>query len=221
MRAGWAVSFALALGLGGCVSHSAGRPASGFVSPAVAGAYLPLEGPAYLVLEGHAAAVVIAPGIAVTNAHNANLVDSDRVIGVSTDYDLLFFHTPRRDALPRAEPKVDEAVIAYGQGLDNSLRMAKGRVRWLHAPVLARCEGCRVQRAFVFGADGGKGFSGGPVVDARSGTLLGIVFGFRDGADDRTPNDRLMYAYDMKRVFAELADLGGAGAAAERGARPY
>jgi hypothetical protein len=50
------------------------------------------------------------------------------------------------------------------------------------------------------------GFSGGPVVDASDGRILGIVFGYNDLHD----GSRLMYAYDMDRVGAELAKLSGA-----------
>lgn len=205
---GWRRAFcrsivlALAFAAGGCAT-SAGEPAKGFLTPGIAAAYLPLDGTAYLILEAHGAAVVIAPGVAVTNAHNANLVDSERVIGVSTDDDLLFFRTEQRDVPPDGEPQAGESVIAYGQGKDGELRMAVGTVRWTDAPVLPRCAGCGVQHAFAFEASAGKGFSGGPVVDARNGRLIGIVFGFRDGAPQT--HERLMYAYGMGRVFAELA----------------
>ena len=205
MRIGWAAGLLLAMMLGGCAGPPPGLPADGFLTPQIGQAYLPLKGAAYVVLEGVGAAVVIAPGIAVTNAHNANLVGSGDVIGVSTDYDLLFFRTERRAALPEGEPRAGERVIAYGHGIDDELRMAEGRVRWTDAPVLPRCQTCAVQHAFVFAAQGGKGFSGGPVVDLKTGRLVGIVFGFRDGVDDKTPADRLMYAYDMKRVREELA----------------
>ena len=73
--------------------------------------------------------------------------------------------------------------------------------------MVPRCDGCPVQYAFAFEAEGGKGFSGGPVVDARTGRLVGIVFGFRDGLDDKTPSQRLMYAYDMDLVFGALGRL--------------
>lgn len=204
MRIGWGASVILASVLAGCAT-SAGLPAKGFVTPAIARAYLRLEGPVYVVLKGRGAGVVIAPGIAVTNAHNANLVDSDKVIGISNDYDLLFFRTKRRGAPPRHEPYPGEDVIAYGQGAHGGLRMASGPVVARNAAVLPRCDGCGVQHAFVFRAEGGRGFSGGPVVDAKSGALVGIVFGFRNGPDDRDPDRRLMYAYDMNRVFEELA----------------
>jgi hypothetical protein len=44
------------------------------------------------------------------------------------------------------------------------------------------------------------------VVDASDGRILGIVFGYNDLQD----GSRLMYAYDMDRVGAELAKLSGA-----------
>ncbi len=204
MRICWGASIILVLALGGC-GTSAGLPAKGFVSSAVARAYMPLEGPAFVVLEGRGAGVVIAPGIAVTNAHNANLVEGDQVIGASTAYDLLYFRTKQGPPAPRGEPHLGEAVIAYGQGADGGLRMAAGQVVARDAEVLPRCESCGVQRVLVFRAEGGRGFSGGPVVDAKTGVLVGIVFGFRNGADDRDPGRRLMYAYDMNRVFEELA----------------
>ena len=218
MRMGWqdglrrtarrALLFALGLvpvlAFSGCTTfESWGQPAKGFVTPAIARAYLPLEGAAYWVLEGRGAGMVIAPGVAVTNAHNSNLVDSKDVIGASSDYDLLFFHTHRQIPPPQALPWVGEKVIAYGEGMDGALRMAKGVVRWTDAPVVARCSGCGVQHAFAFEADAGPGFSGGPVVDARSGLMIGIVFGFRDHAPQT--QGRLMYAYDMRLVMAELS----------------
>lgn len=204
------VTLAVTVALAGCATSAgvpASGPVSGFMSRAVANAYLPLQGPAYVVLEGEGAGMVIAPGIAVTNAHNANLVDTASVIGTSSDYDLMFFHSAKGRALPYGAPRVGEPVIAYGQGVDGALREARGRVRYTDAPVVPRCDGCPVQHAFAFRAEGGKGFSGGPVVDARTGRLVGIVFGFRDGLDDRTPSRRLMYAYDMNLVFGALARL--------------
>jgi S1-C subfamily serine protease len=144
---------------------------------------------------------VIGNGLAVTNAHNANLVDNDSVIASSVDYDLLFFRSAAGAPLATARPWTAEEVIAYGQGTDGSLRMARGRVTALDAPVLPLCPTCATQHAFTFEADAGPGFSGGPVVDATDGRLLGIVFGFQD----EKGGGRLMYAYDMDRVMKELA----------------
>jgi hypothetical protein len=212
-----ALGFAPILSLLGCGTfESWGQPARGFLTPAIARAYLPLEGTAYWVLTGRGAGMVIAPGVAVTNAHNANLVDGTDVIGTSSDYDLLFFRTARQVPPPQALPWAGEKVIAYGQGEDGTLRMARGVVRWTDAPVVPRCKGCGVQPAFAFEADAGPGFSGGPVVDAASGLIIGIVFGFRDDAPET--HGRLMYAYDMRLVTAELSAVRHA--AAVLGRRP-
>jgi hypothetical protein len=180
---------------------SSGERAGGFARPEIAAAYLPLEAQRYLVLQGHGAAMVIRPGIAVTNAHNAPLVAPDTVVGVSPGYDLMFFRVSGGRPLATAVPSLGEHVTAYGQGSDGSLRVAEGTIRWLDAPVEARCPSCPVQHPFAFEGDAGAGFSGGPVVDAASGALLGIVFGY----NDEEGSGRLIYAYDMARVNAELA----------------
>ena len=55
--------------------------------------------------------VALGDGVAVTNAHTADLVDERLVIGVSHDYDLMFFHTDKRvvplaiEAPLRSSPK--------------------------------------------------------------------------------------------------------------------
>jgi len=197
------LAFLQAFALGGCVSFSSyGEPAARFDTPAVARAFIPLVGSEHLVLEDHGAAVAIAPGIAVTNAHNSSMVDPKSVIGTSTEYDLLFFRTSAPPLIETASPAADEKVVAYGEGGDSDLRVADGVVRWTDAPVLPRCDTCSVQHAFAFAADAGPGFSGGPVLDAASGALLGIVFGYRD-----VDGQRLMYAYDMALVEKERARL--------------
>lgn len=190
----------------GCAVAPSGQPARQFRSAAIAHGYIPLQHTLYLLWEGVGAATVIAPGIAATAAHNANLIDPHRVIGRSRRYDLMFFRTTQRGVPPLGEPRLGETVIAYGQGLSRTdLREASGVVRYTQADVLPRCPSCPVQQAFVYAAQGGKGFSGGPVVAATSGRIVGITFGFRNGLDDRHPKARLMYAYTMKRVFRELS----------------
>lgn len=57
-------------------------------------------------------------------------------------------------------------------------------------------------------APAGEGFSGGPVIDASDGRILGIVFGYNDMKD----GSRVMYAYDTDRIMAELAKLSPASA---------
>ena len=197
MRAAGALGLLLLL----AACSSAGEPAYSFVNPQVASAFIPLSGSRGVFFTGFGAATVIGRGIAVTNAHNANLLDPDTVIATSMQYDLMFFHTDTGAALPAARPWVAEEVIAYGEGANGDLRVARGRVVTLDAPVVARCATCGVQHAFTFEANAGPGFSGGPVVDATTGALVGIVFGF----DDEKNGGRLMYAYDMDRVNKELA----------------
>jgi S1-C subfamily serine protease len=191
-----AVVAAFALGLAGC-AQSSGQPASRITEPAIAAAYRPLHGRVHLGLDAaEGAGVVIAPGIAVTNHHNDEMVDPRLVIGTAGQSDLLFFRVRTNAAPPRAQPVVGEAVTAYGQGAKAELRVAHGVVH-----DIATAPGFAIARWFTFEGDAGPGFSGGPVVDAR-GRLVGITFAYKDvGAK------RLIYAYDMARVQAELDNL--------------
>lgn len=189
---------ALALGLAACAASS-GVPADGFAYPSIAQAYLPLSEPVFLMAKRRGAAVVIARNVAVTNAHNLNLIDPRSVIGASSAYDLAFFHTDSTAMPPpTTQPRLGESVIAYGEGVGGQLRVAHGVVTALDAPVEPRCPSCGPQSAFTFEGDAGEGFSGGPVVDTQTGALIGIVFGYEDG---RT---RTIYAYSTQRVDAEL-----------------
>ena len=145
--------------------------------------------------------MVFAPETAVTNAHNANLVSRESVVGQSRNYDLLFFRVPSapQSSVPTSQPRKGEAVIAYGQGRDGDVRIARGVVTDPALDIPAECAGCGTQRVFVFVGDGGKGFSGGPVIDASTGALLGVVFAFRD-----TPGGRQIFAYDMAHVVDQF-----------------
>jgi len=180
----------------GCAASS-GQPAARIAEPDIAAAYIPLVRRFDLGLEKAAgAAVVFAPGIAATNAHNANLIDRKDVIGQVQDYDLLYFRTARSAQPATAEPVVGAMVTAYGEDTRHDLRVAHGTVRQI-----VTCAGCDAPAYFTFAADAGPGFSGGPVVDA-SGHLVGITFGFKDEG-----GKRLIYAYDMRRVQAEFSRL--------------
>ena len=180
--------------LAGCAGSS-GVPAAALDGTAIAAAYIPLHRGSVL---SHAdgAAVAIVPGIAVTNGHNRNLVAPETVIGEARDYDLLFFRDARAAMTAIAEPVIGESIHAYGQGQDGDLRRAEGIVR-----LIQTCSGCSAPAYFTFAGNAGPGFSGGPVLDA-SGRLIGITFGYKDEA-----RERLIYAYPMSRVQAELSTL--------------
>jgi len=189
------------LALAGC-AQPAGQAVKAIAEPDIAAAYLPLTGREHLGIDRIAgAAMVIAPGIAVTNAHNYNLIDPKSVIGQSRDYDLLFFRSQGTVVPASAAPAADMKVTAYGEAPGGGLRLAHGVVREIHA-----CDGCGPAPAyFTFAANAGPGFSGGPVVDGQ-GRLIGITFGFKDQG-----KERLIFAYDLGRVMAELKRLGPTG----------
>lgn len=196
-----AAAAGLALVLAACATPSGDR-ATGFINDEIARAFIPIEGKSLLVLRDSASAFVIEPGVAVTNAHVGDFLGPRPVIGLSHDYDLLFFRTPNQSAPASAAPALGEQVVAYGNDLDGTVRVAHGVVRSLEAPVKARCRTCAVQLAFVYEGNAGPGFSGGPVVDAATGEVIGITFGFDD-----VGGHRLMYAYPMSRVRNELAAI--------------
>ncbi len=202
MRFSRAALFAV-LALGGCATGS-GEQSASFVNPEVGRAYIPLEGRSYVVMESRGAAFIMAPGIAVTNAHNSDFLGDVAVIGTSRNYDLLFFRVGRAASPVYGTPSAGGRVIAYGQGPHGEVREARGVISLLNRAVEARCETCVVQDAFIYEGNAGPGFSGGPVVDAISGAIVGITFGYND-----ENGHRLMYAYPMSRVRNELATIQG------------
>ena len=185
-------AISLSLILAGC-AHSSGAPATVIAQPNIAAAYLPLYGRVHLGLDPvMGAAVVIAPGIAVTNDHNDNMIAPKMVLGYGSLSDLMFFRTARAAAPQTAPPGMGMAVTAYGQGAKRELRVANGVICHIagepgHSPY------------FIFAGNAGPGFSGGPVVDPE-GRLIGITFAYVD----RPKSRRLIFAYDMQRVMAEL-----------------
>lgn len=186
----------MALALSGCATGY-GTVAPSIAQPGIAAAYLPLSARVHLGIDKAAgAAMVIRPGIAVTNAHNDNLLDSRLVIGKAAQSDLMFFRADGGPPPAIAAPVVGEAVTAYGQDTEGKLRLARGAVRQI-----VKVPGYDASPYFIFAADAGPGYSGGPVIDA-AGRLIGITFGYKDQG-----SERLMYAYDMTRVLAELSRL--------------
>lgn len=195
-------ALALALALCGCAT-SYGEPASGFIDAQIAHAYVPLQHS--LVPFGHesGASVIVADGIAVTNAHNYEMIDPSRYIARVPGYDLIFYRTNGAPP-PISVPYDGERVRAYGQGVDDELRTAQGSILTLRAsvPPTRDCPKCEPQRAFIYDAPAGPGFSGGPVVDAKSGALIGITFAYEDR------NGKIvMFAYDAGLVLDRLAKL--------------
>jgi hypothetical protein len=181
---------------------SAGFPSNGFVDPRLMSVYIPLSQSYDVIFSRWGAALTVAPNVAVTNDHNLNFIAAGRVLARSRDYDLLFFRTDSPLVPVTAAPRLGDNVIAYGQGSNHDLREAAGKVVALDEFVEARCPDCPAQRALVFAADAGGGFSGGPVVDANTGAVLGVTFGYLDGK-----NGRRMYAYDIDLVLAEMHRL--------------
>ena len=182
------------LALAGCV-HSSGDPVAAIADARIAAAYIPLHRAGLIPLPGQGAegaATVIAPGFAVTNAHNENLIGKSPILGKPKDDDLLFFGTDRKAAPPSGTPRVGLNVIAYGQGKDRELRIARGVIREVSSGVY-----------FTFEGNAGPGFSGGPVID-ENGRLLGIVYGYKDAVRGSQP---MMYAYDIAHVRSVLATL--------------
>jgi hypothetical protein len=182
------------LALAACATSS-GDPVTAIADARIAAAYIPLKGG--FLGDANGAAVVVAPGVAVTNAHNRNLLSESAIIGQPKEggYDLLYFRIDRQVAPPTAMLQPGQRVIAYGQGADHELRVAHGVVRQL--PTLSA-------DYFVFEGNAGPGFSGGPVIDEADGRLLGITFGYKPAQGAGQP---LIYGYDIARVRALYGTL--------------
>ena len=188
----WAIAGVAAVLLTACTNTGdgnwvgAGQATETFVNTRVASAYIPLH---HFSIPGmrRGAATIILSGIAVTNAHNANLVDDKDDLGhAPSGEDIMFIRVHEQSIggagpLKMADPEVGEDVILYGQGAGGSLRMAAGPV-----------QGVRDSR-FTITADAGPGFSGGPVVDAKDGHLVGITFAYYDAPNKKGPREMLAY----------------------------
>src|ERR1700680_1798246 len=109
------VACALSFALAGCSvfgDSSYGQPSAGLKTSALTGAYVSLDTPHLLVFERWGAAVVVAPHVAATNAHNLNMVPAGALLAVSRDYDLVFFRTDRKTTPETAAAVSGQAIIA-------------------------------------------------------------------------------------------------------------
>lgn len=169
----------------------------------VAYAYIPLTRNV-VVAEADAGAVAIGDGVAVTAAHAIQTVPKADVIGISAQYDIAFFRTDRtRGLLKEDVPRVGAHVVAYAHYGD-ALYYAQGVVADVAARVEPNCSTCIEQDGLIrFVGNAGQGYSGGPVLDRDSGSLIGILFAYADETD----GTRSLYAYPMGLVRAELAKL--------------
>lgn len=189
----------LILALTGCAGRS-GVPVEGPLGQDVSYGFIPLSRSVFFFGQWDAGAVALGGGVAVTAAHAAHMLDPASVIGTSADYDLAFFRTDHTNGVFTTDvPKPGERVVSYARYEGTPYR-ADGVVTIIDTPVEARCASCAVQYAFAFQGNAGPGYSGGPVLDAQSGKLIGIVFGYVDNPDD----SRTIYAYPMQRVWQEL-----------------
>jgi hypothetical protein len=197
----------LMLALAGCVAPPPPKPqvppppAPAPVPPAAA--FIPLKPNVYMVFKGAGAGIALADGVAATSLANADAVDPKHVVGKSEAYGLLFFPAePDIANLPTVELRVGDKVTAYGQGAGSSLRMAEGTAMAPQCRPVPTVDlgilGCSDRTTFMFEGEGGPGFLGGPVLDAKSGRLAGMVVAFA-----RIGDRHLVFAYRMSLIRSE------------------
>lgn len=192
----------LAAGLIGCAE---GSHSEDFVDPGLGASYMNLLPTSGSLHGPGGAAIVVAPNIAATNAHNANLLAEEDILARSNNFDLLFFRTERIQAVRTAMPERGQEVVAYGHGGDEERREAQGPIEVL--PVTPKnCAACPAGTGFGYRAPAGPGFSGGPVTDAETGSVLGLTFAYIESPLE-SGESRLMLAYTMAQIRSEMARL--------------
>lgn len=184
-----------------------------------------------------ASAVVVAPGIAVTNAHVLKVADQYSghsasgesftvdPVAISDRMDLAVLKVPAQVGKPFswARPRGSDQVWAMGTTNMMNSPVAVGRVvsadGWACEKLAEetaarrgpdRCES-PVIRGVIYEADAGPGYSGGPLVNAE-GRLIGLTQGtFYEVVDNegRPVRDapRTMFAYDIEDVLVEVRRL--------------
>lgn len=169
------------------------------------------------LLSADASATVITPRWAVTAQHVADIIGGSSY--TSRNFDLAWIPisgggVPRLGTIRDGDP-----IWAYGSGCGEDTRFAVGRVILTNAShcfgavgignraddVASFCEqrDMGVARGFLFDADIGGGFSGGPVYNAKGelvGVIQGVIHGEGAGA---IPKDRAVgFAYHIGDVVA-------------------
>jgi hypothetical protein len=166
-------------------------------------------------LGADASATVIAPAWMVTNEHAAIALPSGRHY-VSPDFDLAFARITGGDPLPLGVAHNGDKVWVYGVGCGTGRRFAEGKVVAADAKhcwgkptgrvavddVDRFCanDGMGTAPGFIFAADIGPGFSGGPVVNEK-GQLVGVVQGTMDRHIGDLPHGTLGFAYHISDVL--------------------
>ncbi|WP_185961320.1 trypsin-like peptidase domain-containing protein [Telmatospirillum sp. J64-1] len=173
-------------------------------------------------------AVIIADGLAVTNAHVAEVTGglhgitaSGKMVGievlaVSEHMDLALLKVPPGLGRPVSIAKPLQAEAAWAMGTTNGLvaPVSQGKILNPQAWSCARANACaehQRQNGLMFEGGGGGGYSGGPVVNAQ-GAWLGLVQGIytelRDAEGNSLPtNTPILFAYHAQDVLAEVQSL--------------
>ncbi len=156
----------------------------------------------YAAFRGKGMAVSLTDGVAVTTSANRGGLDPKQIFGEAKDYGLLFFPSSQYLLqLPQTAPFAGEAVTVFGQGNGGALRSLDGAVIDGVPALSFQCAVCKPSETFAvaFDSAAGTGFLGAPVLDAKSGKLVGIVFAV--ASDKKRPR---FLAYRLSFVRGEL-----------------
>lgn len=174
---------------------------------------------------GTGSAVVIEPGLAVTNAHvvkagpfHAYAAKGEvaaMVLALSRRLDLALLRVPEDlgEAIALGQACKGDAVWAMGTTTGRIPPTVAGRVENPDAHAFVEATRDAVWGGLMYAAGAGPGYSGGPVVDG-GGRLVGITEGvfthFFDGLGEaRLARDPMMFAYRSQDVLDEVDRLLG------------
>ncbi|WP_142849570.1 trypsin-like peptidase domain-containing protein [Telmatospirillum sp. J64-1] len=173
-------------------------------------------------------AVIIADGLAVTNAHvvavtgglhgitAAGKMVGIEVLAISEHMDLALLKVPLGLGHPVNIAKPLLAEAAWAMGTTNGLvaPVSRGTILNPQAWSCAHANACaehQRQNGLMFEGGGGGGYSGGPVVNAQ-GAWLGLVQGIytelRDAEGNTLPSSApVLFAYHAQDVLKEVQAL--------------